>query len=540
MRLPYRPHPQSDESLAGYSVRLTTWYGYQSPDAFARDNFGYPLPATLPDQSVAMDRWIQSLEEAIQFPPNTLGFHFIALRKKHELGEGRHIVSDKIVRSPRICEYCVSETGYHRFEWQVAHKIVCAKHIAPILDQCPSCQSPLKWNKSLLTGCSACAYTWGTRAIPDCQDLLAIKRAEENIANVDALYRGFLHSAFHSGHIVWPKSKLPYEPAIHFELMKSAYRLVCDHSYNERFAMRPSMSVGGHLEDVVAHIRRERISSIYCQSSSCGVSFESLEAEQLCNQPAMVLPKKHQKHLCGVNPADIADGELVSEALGITLSELNQLVSKGVIGCLASSQILRDRVFSLKQVNESLDGLFSKSSGNFAGLDFGLSLIQAANIAEKFGYGFIDCVYWCSSGELPFVLTGTGRPLSWIKVRREQLVALCRLKFDHEDAARFLDRPTAMKVLGVPENVLDRLGRIGLLPSEKWYGPGVMFSFETVRTFLKRYDVARRESVILGIPTLELWSQWRKSSRTVLIEALAGGHTIGIIESGAASSTEAA
>ena len=169
-----------------------------------------------------------------------------------------------------------------------------------------------------------------------------------------------------------------------------------------------------------------------------------------------------------------------------------------------------------------------------------MSLREAATIAEKYGFGFVDCVDWCISGEMPFNLTGTGKPLSWIQVPHEQLVTLCRSKFDQEDGARLLDRPTAMKLLGVPENVLDHLGRVGLLPSEKWYGPGVMFSFETVRRFLNDYDIARREAIIRGVPMLVLWSQWLESNRRVVIEALPGGHTIGIIESGAASNMEAA
>tara|TARA_R100000306_G_scaffold60390_1_gene60451 strand:+ start:5737 stop:7359 length:1623 start_codon:yes stop_codon:yes gene_type:complete len=540
MRLPYRPQPYPAESLAGYSVRLTSWYGYQSPDAFARHNFGYPLPAAMPDQSVTMDRWIQSLEEVTQVPPNTLGVHFMTHRRKHEHVEGRHSVSDIIVSPPRICEHCISETGYHRFEWQVAHKIVCTKHIAPILDQCPSCRSSLRWNKNLLTGCSACGYKWGKRTIPDSSDLWAIKRAEENISNVDALYQGFLHSAFHSGHSIWPKSRLPYEPALHFELMKSAYRLVCDRSYNEAFAIQAPNSTVGTLEDVVARKRREKIRSIYCPISSSGVRFELVEAVPFLNRPEMVLPKKHQKHLCDVAPTDIADGAFISEVLGITVSELNQLVSTGAIDCLASSQILRDRIFSLKQVTACLDDLFSKKSGKSEGINFDLSLREAASIAEKYGFGFVDCVDWCISGEMPFNLTGTGKALSWIQVPHEQLVTLCRSKFDQEDGARLLDRPTAMKLLGVPENVLDHLGRVGLLPSEKWYGPGVMFSFETVRRFLNEYDIARREAIIRGVPMLVLWSQWLESNRRVVIEALPGGHTIGIIESGAASNMEAA
>jgi len=369
---------------------------------------------------------------------------------------------------------------------------------------------------------------------------LALKRAEENIANVDALYRGFLHSAFHSGHSVCSKAKLPYEPSIHFELMKSAYRLVCDRSYNEAFAIQAPLRTVGTLEDVVARKRREKIFSIYCPISSSGIRFESVETAPFLNRPEMVLPKKHQKHLCDVEPTDIADGAFVSDILGITVSELNQLVSMGAIDCLASSQVLRDRVFSLKQVTACLDDLFSKKSGQSEGINFDLPLREAASIAEKFGFGFVDCVDWCISGEMPFALTGTDQPLSWIQVPHEPLVTLCRSKFDQEDGARLLDRPTAIKLLGVPENVLDHLGRVGLLPSEKWYGPGVMFSFETLRTFLNKYAIARREAIVRRVPTLELWSQWLESNRQVLIEASPGGHTIGIIESGAVSNMEAA
>ncbi|WP_292047208.1 hypothetical protein [Marinobacter sp.] len=372
----------------------------------------------------------------------------------------------------------------------------------------------------------------------DCENLDVLARAQKQVVDLDALYRGYLYSAFPSGHSFWPRMTFPYRAAIHFELMESAYRLVCDRSYNEAFATQSPVSTEGVLEDVVAQLRYENISSIWCPISSSDCHFKPKEVVSLSDQPELVIPKKHHRHFESIRPTDIADGEFLSRALGITLSELNQLVAQGVIECVSSNQILRDRVFSLHQVNQALDCLFSGALGNYVTFDDALSLTDAANIAEKFGFNFIDCVAWCYAGELLFDLSGSGRPLSWIRVNREDLVDLCHSKFEQEDSARFLDRLTAMQVLGVPENVLNHLGRKGVIPSEKWFGPGVMFSFETIREFLRKYQIARRESVILGVPTRELWDRWLNANPTILLEALPGGHTIGIIQS--ASVSEAA
>ena len=531
MHLPFRPFPEPNESLPGYSVRLTSWYGYKSPDAFARQNFGYSLPPLLPDQSVTIDKWIRSLEISINVEAFTLSGHFSALRSRHQCDDARRIVADPIISSPRICEHCLAESGYHRFDWQIAHLIVCEQHSAPILDQCPSCDSPLKWNENLLSGCGSCGYKWGSRTNQLTEDIEAYKHAQKAIVDLDALYRAYLHSAFTFGHTVWQKVKFPYDSQRHFRLMQSAYRLVCDYRYNKAFS--ETVKICGdksRLGKTVDDIRKRRISSLFNPIAAQRITFDKGDDPHLFDWPEMVIPVKHHKHLESIQPSDIAEGDCISEALGITLTQLNQLVSRGVVECMSSSQILRDRVFSVKTVSKNLEDVLLKSSCSSGQCDDLLSLQQAAKVAEKFSFDLVDCIGWFQSGKLEFNLLSRDYLLTDIRVNRRKLVACCESEFSHQRDDHLLDRLSVMKVLGVPEEVLDSLGKEGVLPSQRWYGPGVMFELGSVKKFLDRYRVARRESAILGVATGELWNRWCKSGGKTLIDALPGGHIVGIVE----------
>lgn len=125
-------------------------------------------------------------------------------------------------------------------------------------------------------------------------------------------------------------------------------------------------------------------------------------------------------------------------------------------------------------------------------------------------------------------------------MNRQQLVMRCESEFLQQDDERQLDRSTVMKMLGVPDKILDLLCKKGVLPSQKWYGPGAMFELGAIKEFLSQYRVARRESVILGVPTAQLWNELRLPGRRILIDSLPGGHIVGIVGSGLTRSEEAA
>ncbi len=529
MPLPFRPLPESDESMAGYSVRLSAWYGYRSPDAFARQYFGHTLPPQLADRSVAMGKWVSSLEESLKLEPGKLSRHWNGLRAKHQCEAHQRIITDTMIAAPRICEQCVAENGYTRFEWQQGHIIVCEQHISPILDQCPSCSAPFKWNANLLGGCS-CGYTWNAspREIEDAEMYL---RAQANVSDLDTLYRAYLHALFSSGHTIWARTKIPYDPAYHKHAMQQAYRLVCDADFNKQFA-DADIPVGSETTAgrTILEIRRRQIRELFSPVAAQGISFSKWENEGLIGRHEMVIPAKHHYLLGSLSPFEVAEGDVISEALGITLSELNQLVSRDVIKCVSSSQILRDRVFSAKQVSEDLDKLLAGASLLNTPEEDLLDLKQSRKIAEKFGFGVIDCLEWCRAEELHFGLVGAGCSLSDIRIDRNSLLSRCESKFADQEDSVHLNRMEAMKLLGVPENVLDRLGKEGVLPSEKWFGPGVMFELGTIRAFLAQHRIAKRESVILGVPTEELWTSWNKTEENILVESLPGGHLVGILK----------
>ncbi len=529
MQLPYRPLPRPDESLPGFSVRLATIYGFKNPDAFSRQVFGNSLPRFLPDKSVSMDKWLDSLENIYGCDPSSLSEHFVHLRQKYQCEDSRRIITDITIGSPRICEHCLSEIHYHRFEWQVAHRIVCDLHVSPILDSCPECQCSLKWDENILSGCKSCGYIWGSRG-SNPQQWQGYLKAQQSVSDLDRLYRGYLHSAFSKGHSVWPKAQVPYDPKLHSQLMQSAYRLVCDPEWNQALSGKyHSLRPEGHFDNGLAETHALRIKKLASPIAAAHVSFGN-DKPFLPDVPELVIPKKHQKHLKWVQAEDICESDTVAAVLGLSISQVNQLVSRDVIRCLSTSQILRDRVFNLGEVSDDISHLFGKATPNPAEKISGLTLDEADGIVQRYGFDLVDCIEWLHSGSLSFSLTDAPGCLAGIRVERETLINHCESSFMRRAADEELDRLTVMKMLGVPENVLDFLGKEGMLPSERWYGPGVRYEFSTIRDFLSRYCIARRESFIQGIPTSEIWKRLSPSKADVLLTELPGGHFVGIVK----------
>lgn len=531
MLLPFRPLPHPDESLPGYSIRLTSTYGFRSPDSFARQVFGYSLPSTLSDKSISIDRWLASLEASIGSSPGKLGDHFAQLREQHRCEDPRRIIRDIVVSSPRVCEHCISEKHYHCFEWQVGHHIVCNSHHSAILDYCPECDSTLKWDENLLHGCGTCGYQWGTRskALGN-EDLSNYSLAQQITPDLAGLYQAYLHSAFIEGHSIWPRARLPYHPHKHFRMMQSAYRMVCDRWWNRRVAERftPTDHTNPFRRSLV-RVRSLRLEKLLNPIASSRLSFEEIEST-VVSDPSLVIPKKHQRHLDTVVAEDISEADTVAEVLGISIHQVNQLVSRGILHCQSTTQILRDRVFDLSRVGQDISDLLTKAHTTSIDDVTDLDLEDAEGVAQRFGFDLVDCIDWLHSESLRFALVENPACLAGIRVRRKDLINCCESKLSKRADDEQLDRLTVMKMLGVPEAVLDFLGKEGVLPSERWYGPGIRYELKTVKGLLNRYRIARRESAIWGIPVSDAWKQLNRPGTNILLKELPGGHFVGIVE----------
>lgn len=50
-------------------------------------------------------------------------------------------------RHSKVCPACLSEHPYLRGIWNLSFYTVCARHETRLVDTCPNCQKPLKWNR---------------------------------------------------------------------------------------------------------------------------------------------------------------------------------------------------------------------------------------------------------------------------------------------------------------------------------------------------------------------------------------------------------
>lgn len=53
----------------------------------------------------------------------------------------------------RYCPLCLKENNYFRIHWQMKTAFICLKHKVWLKDCCPSCEEPVKYNRSLLGRC---------------------------------------------------------------------------------------------------------------------------------------------------------------------------------------------------------------------------------------------------------------------------------------------------------------------------------------------------------------------------------------------------
>lgn len=56
-----------------------------------------------------------------------------------------------------FCPACLKDQGYVRDTWDLAPVTACVQHATVLIDECPTCQSPITWNRAALFHCPHCA-----------------------------------------------------------------------------------------------------------------------------------------------------------------------------------------------------------------------------------------------------------------------------------------------------------------------------------------------------------------------------------------------
>lgn len=165
-RLLRRPRPYSDESLAGYIIRLTEANYYSSPKWIfqmsglrARGIYGNVFNREKDDLSRLSN--ISDVEAGIlwsmAFPANTLS-HPKAVKQVKVFD---HVVpTDALNRQQiQLCPICLQEKLYYRFFWELSVVSACPFHHCLLIDRCPQCQEPIHWSRPKIAICS-CQFDW--------------------------------------------------------------------------------------------------------------------------------------------------------------------------------------------------------------------------------------------------------------------------------------------------------------------------------------------------------------------------------------------
>jgi TniQ len=178
--------PHQGESLRGYLLRVCEANFLQSTGWLAdlpvekkriKEAIGITLFGNIPP-------WLQEKKQGVRASPASINQNQIPCQ------------------GARCCPVCFNEMRFWPFEWEHALYTVCHRHGGRLVDQCPSCLSPLSWSRPQLTRCKCGSlisdWPLGARATKGAQALsgqLARCIARETgrkVASEDRYFDGLL------------------------------------------------------------------------------------------------------------------------------------------------------------------------------------------------------------------------------------------------------------------------------------------------------------------------------------------------------------
>lgn len=171
-----RPRPQSEESLAGYLLRLTSRNGLYFHHLVA--SAGIDRPRAHPGQFLhqldpgPLAALLKTDEAVLQ----QMAYAVIAKSGRRATSVDHHGIDMpaalvSTTASP-FCPACLAEDSkavpaYFRTSWDCALTPVCNKHKCELVDACPTCQEPLRWHRRHLLRCP-CQGSHADVAVPLC------------------------------------------------------------------------------------------------------------------------------------------------------------------------------------------------------------------------------------------------------------------------------------------------------------------------------------------------------------------------------------
>lgn len=144
------PHPNLDESLKGYLLRLTDANGYPNCDWLLRSLEISPKDVLSPGDIAILARasrqgagLLRSLQcGQVKNRPRWRSF------KEHEV-HGCTIECNL----NQVCPECLKTRGYMRGVWMLKPLTACPEHGIYLQEECSACKKPLRWNRERLLQC---------------------------------------------------------------------------------------------------------------------------------------------------------------------------------------------------------------------------------------------------------------------------------------------------------------------------------------------------------------------------------------------------
>jgi hypothetical protein len=80
------------------------------------------------------------------------------------------------IARPQWCSRCLAEFGYARVAWSMQLVTACNVHRVRLLERCPSCSRPLRWQRRSLLACTCGASLQDAACAPASDEELAVAR----------------------------------------------------------------------------------------------------------------------------------------------------------------------------------------------------------------------------------------------------------------------------------------------------------------------------------------------------------------------------
>ena len=159
-----RPRPYEDEDLAGYILRLSQVNRYSSPQWI------YNL-AEIPQYAANgnfCDRTTQDfskLAQLLSIEESTLWKMAFREYKSSKVARvkffGRSLPTYNLSKlKAKVCSCCLAEKSYSRKIWNLIPLTVCPIHHCLLVDICPQCDRPIRWDRSAVNECKYCELDW--------------------------------------------------------------------------------------------------------------------------------------------------------------------------------------------------------------------------------------------------------------------------------------------------------------------------------------------------------------------------------------------